>query len=374
MTGEKEAPVTQLYVHERYKGGSEQAETDEFNRHAERVAATQAGFAIKHKQPLRRAFHAKPHGCLAGRLTLREDRPDTTRQGIFGPNGKSVYNVLARFSGGVGFDQHDLKPDVRGVALKIFGAGDNPVDFLMTNGTNPFGADQEEFVQFMEATAEGGLKLATFLKDHPAVAILLFKTTLRFIPSLATEQYWSGHPYLLGPNRAMKFNVRPSEDTPPANDDVLRKAGGHHSFLDRLADLGDELEHQLDRWRDRAEALAAKVDPDYLTKELQGRLRAGPIRFVFSVQLEKDEQTTPIENTLVEWKESDSPSIPIADLELVREVGADVCGDLRFTPKHCHPDHRPLGNMGRGRIFTYRESQERRGARADEPKESALFP
>src|SRR5262245_19197258 len=63
MTGEKEAPVTQLYVHERYKGGSEQAETDEFNRHAERVAATQAGFAIKHNQPLRRAFHAKPHGC-----------------------------------------------------------------------------------------------------------------------------------------------------------------------------------------------------------------------------------------------------------------------------------------------------------------------
>jgi hypothetical protein len=33
--------------------------------------------------------------------------------------------VLARFSNGVGFDQHDLKPDVRGVTLKIFGVSDS---------------------------------------------------------------------------------------------------------------------------------------------------------------------------------------------------------------------------------------------------------
>ena len=363
----------ELYVHERYKGSRDEEET-EFKHHAERVAATQARLAGTHKQPLRRVFHAKPHGCLAGRLTLRKDRPDTTRQGIFGPKGESAYNVLARFSGGVGFDQHDLKPDVRGLALKIFGAGASPVDFLMTNGTNPFGADQEEFVQFMEATAEGGSKLVNFLKDHTAVAKLLFKTTLRFIPSLATEQYWSGHPYLLGPNRAMKFNVRPSEDTPPASDDALREAGGHRSFLDHLGDLGDKLEHQFDRWRENAEAAAATVDPDYLTKELQDRLRRGPIRFVFSVQLEMDERTTPIENTLVEWKESDSPSIPIADLELIREVGTDACGNLRFTPKHCHPDHRPLGNMGRGRIFTYDASQKGRGATEGEPAESEFFP
>jgi hypothetical protein len=361
----------ELYVHERYKD-SKEAETDEFERHAALVVDAQRRLAEAHGQDRRRVFHAKPHGCLAGRLTLRESRPDATRQGIFGPNGKSAYNVLARFSGGVGFDQHDLKPDVRGLALKIFGAGAGAVDFLMTNGTNPFGADQEEFVQFMRANVDGGLSLLDFLKDHKEVAGLLLKTTLRIIPSLATEQYWSGHPYLLGPRQAMKFNVRPSEDAAAVeiDHDLRQEAAKHQSFL---AGLGDKLEDHLEHWRERVEAGASKLDSNYLTKELQDRLRRGPIRFVFSVQLEKDERTTPIENTLVEWKESDSPSIPVADLVLDRDVGTDACKDLRFTPGHCHPDHRPLGNMGRGRLFTYRASQGGRGAAEAEPEERRFF-
>jgi hypothetical protein len=91
------------------------------------------------------------------------------------------------------------------------------------------------------------------------------------------------------------------------------------------------------------------------------------------VQLEKNPETTPIENTLVEWKESDSLSIPVAELVLDREVDGDACTNLRFTPRHYHPDHRPLGNMGRGRIFTYDASQHGRGARVDEPAESGFF-
>lgn len=104
--------------------------------------------------------------------------------------------MLARFSNGVGFDQHDLKPDVRGVALKIFGVSDSSaaaegqeprtVDFLMTNSTNPFGKDQEEFVQFMLANVNAGISgthLITFLIGHTEVARLLMKATFRIIPS-----------------------------------------------------------------------------------------------------------------------------------------------------------------------------------------------
>ena len=96
---------------------------------------------------------------------------------------------------------------------------------------------------------------------------------------------------------------------------------------------------------------------------------AGPIKFVFSVQVEKDPHTTPIEDSLVEWKENDSPSIPVADLVLDREIEADVCRDLRFTPGHSIPAHRPLGNLGRGRIFTYQASQNGRHAPSEEPEE-----
>ena len=115
----------ELYMNERYKFDDKDKEMDEFKRHAERVKMAQATLAKKHSLPhLQRVFHAKTHGCLRGKLNLLEDRPESVRHGIFGPDGKASYNVLARFSNGVGFDQHDLKPDVRGIALKIFGVSD----------------------------------------------------------------------------------------------------------------------------------------------------------------------------------------------------------------------------------------------------------
>jgi hypothetical protein len=375
----------ELYVNEHYKFSSKEKELAEFKDHVRRVIEEQKTLAAEHSpgNP-QRVFHAKAHACLAGRLTLLENRPESTRHGFLDPNGKSAYNVLARFSSGVGFDQHDLKPDVRGLALKVFNVGDSSaaaegqgsrtMDLLMTNSTNPFGRDQEEFVQFMEATVNPGFlgaHLIGFLIGHTGVAGQLMKATFRIIPSLATERYWSGHPYLLGANQAMKFNVRPTEGSQVGIDDELRK---ETSRLQSAVDAaGGNLEQQIKRWVEMQTADHANVNPNYLGIELRARLQRGPIRFIFSVQMEKDARTTPIEDGLVEWKESDSPSIPVAELALDREVEAERCRGLRFTPGHCIPDHRPLGNLGRGRIFTYEASQNGRGAAAEEPNEGMFF-
>ena len=70
-----------------------------------------------------------------------------------------------------------------------------------------------------------------------------------------------------------------------------------------------------------------KVVPNYLGIELRNRLQRGPIKFTFSVQLEKDPQATPTEDGLVEWKESDTPSVPVAELarlSLFREESIDL--------------------------------------------------
>jgi hypothetical protein len=369
----------QLYVNERHKFGDKEKEIAEFKIHARRVVDAQKVLAAKHTQGKpQRVFHTKAHACLAGKLTLLEDRPVITRHGIFGPRGKSAYNVLVRFSSGVGFDQHDLKPDVRGIALKIFGVTDGSaaqgqqprtIDFLMTNSTNPFGKDQEVFVQFMEATVKfDPVRLSTFLIGHSDVARLLLKATFKIIPSLATEQYWSGHPYLLGPDQAMKFNVRPVEVSQIEIDEALRQ---ETSNLQAIA--GDNLIGQINRWLDMRNIENSKVNSNYLSIELRNRLQRGPIKFVFSVQLEKDPLRTPIEDGLVEWKESDSPSTPVAELVLDREIEPEICRDLRFTPGNCIPDHRPLGNLGRGRVFTYEASQIGRNAAAEEPTERTFF-
>ena len=335
-------PTDDLYRNEEYKGSKEE-ETAEFQRHVQQVLAAQQRLARKHfaGQP-HRVFHSKSHGCLKGKLNLLEDRPEWTRHGIFAANGKTSYDVLVRFSNGMGSNQHDLIPDVRGIGVKIFGISDpstNPdapeprtIDFLMTNSTNGFGRDQEEFVEFMEANVEPGplkLKLLGYLLKHRRVAWLLIKASFRIVKSVTTQRYWSGHAYLLGPDQAMKFNVRPHQQ--PA----------------------------IER--------PSKLNRNYLSIDLLSRARRGPIKFVFCVQREnQDPKLTPIENGLVEWKESDSPSTPVAHLVLDQQDDSSDCDDLSFTPGHRIAAHRPLGNIGRGRIFTYEASQKGRSASSEE--------
>ena len=67
------------------------------------------------------------------------------------------------------------------------------------------------------------------------------------------------------------------------------------------------------------------------------------------------------------------PRIAKVGLVLDREIEADRCSGLRFTPGHHIPEHRPLGNLGRGRIFTYEASQTGRHAAGEEPKEQVFF-
>jgi catalase len=337
-----------LYKHEQYKFGSQAAEEAEFRQHIVRVQFAQQELSQRHAPPVnRRVFHTKSHGCLMGTLTLRPDRPALVCEGLFANVGKQRYNVLARFSNGVGEVRHDLKPDVRGIALKIFGVQEvdsdtgsvteSCVDWLMTNSTNPFGRDQQEFVEFMEANLHPLTKLPVFLLEHPRVAALLLKATSVPVASLATQQYWSGHPYLLGPDRAMKFNVTP----------VAGVAAGSVTEI---------------------------LGADHLREDLLRRLQDGPVRFSLNVQLEISPEVTPIEDALIGWEESQSPSMAVADLELTRELAGVDADALRFTPAHFIAAHRPLGNLARGRIFTYRASQEGRGALPLDPPEQSLFP
>ena len=379
------AVTNDLYRNEQYKFGTKKLEQEEFADHVKRVQAVQKQLAGEHFAGVpKRVFHAKAHASLVGTLTLRADRPLEVRHGIFADNGIQRYNVLARLSNGNGEEAHDLKPDVRGLALKIFGVknsadtqtppGGRCVDWLMTNSTNPFGRDQQEFVEFMEANAGGLLELGKFFVKHPEVFGLLVKATARVVSSLATEQYWSGHPYLLGRDMAMKFNIAPdpAADSSPGIADDHAEASRLNSLVHRAIHEVEEIEERLKRWFDVHTPEASLLHADYLRRDLLHRLGHGPVRYTLSVQLEKDPQRTPIENTLVEWKESESPSIPVADLEFVRESLQDA-EPLRFNPASFSSDHRPLGNLARGRLFTYTASQDGRGAQKAEPDEHKVF-
>jgi hypothetical protein len=128
----------ELYVNEHYKFGDKEKELLEFEKHVRNVKEAQKALKEKHGHgKFQRVFHTKGHACLAGKLTLLEDRSEITRHGVFSAHGKGAYNVLVRFSSGVGFDQHDLNPDVRGLALKIFGVSDGLPDTPSTPVDEP---------------------------------------------------------------------------------------------------------------------------------------------------------------------------------------------------------------------------------------------
>ena len=145
-------PDFTLYKHEKWKfdPSDPKLERAEFIEHYDRVGAVQAYLKAKFGEDVpRRVFHAKSHGCLLGELRLLPERHEETRRGLFGNSTPEKYPVLARFSNGKGTIEADKSPDVRGVALKIFGVEpgtERTIDFLMTNSPVAFGADHAEFV------------------------------------------------------------------------------------------------------------------------------------------------------------------------------------------------------------------------------------
>ena len=75
------------------------------------------------------------------------------------------------------------------------------------------------------------------------------------------------------------------------------------------------------------------------------------------VQFQSDGQRTPIEDAMVEWKESDSPYRPVARIRIPPQRVDDparlrVCEDS-FNPWHALNEHRPLGSMNRARREIY---------------------
>jgi Catalase len=352
---------------ESWKGGSKAAEIASFMLNAMDVRRASAKLFHDNAGVARsgRVFHEKQHGCLTGTLTIRGERPeDTDGRTVAGLFAKEAsYPVIARFSNGIGGVGHDADPDVRGLAIKMFGEDGQPVDFLMTNSTNPLGRDLQQFVDFMNAQVQGNLEVVRFVREQVAsqsdpdeLPYLrhFTRTVLGVIESPEKEAYWSGHPYMMGAGSHMKFNVRP-EGWSDEDQFKYDHRGEGVGLLELPGILLNTAISHLTK------------SPNYLRESLLARAKAAPIHYVFSLQLEKDASSTPLENALVEWKESDAPSIPVADLVLDQqdfsEQGREAeCGRLRFTPAHYHPEHRPVGNMGRGRLFAYLASQIARGA------------
>jgi hypothetical protein len=302
-------------------------------------------------RPVRRAQHAKAHGCVKAVVDIENgDLPSELRRGLFAE--ETQYQAWIRFSNGDFAVKPDGDKDVRGMAIKVMNVPGKRVaadaqgtsqDILLINGPQMFVRNALEYADFTRRAHEGGgLSLVGyFLSLNPADWKLrglenLLTTISKSVRNPLESQYWSTTPYALG-GTAMKWSAKP--------------CGGSY------AAPGDSA-------------------PDNLRAALRASVAAGDACFDLMVQVQNDARAEPIEDPTVPWAESRSPFLHVARITIPQqEFDSDeqeaFCERMIMSPWHSLEEHQPLGGINRARLPVYRAMAGLRnmmnGAAASEP-------
>jgi hypothetical protein len=252
------------------------------------------------------------------------------------------FDCWVRFSSSSGKVQSDAVPDARGVAIKLLaprGKGaaagaELGQDFvLLDTPVMPLGTValfRDAVYYTIESTP---LLLAAKFAATGHAGALLGLLKLRGNPSSPLDiRYWSTTPYRFGPDRAVKYSLRPTS-----------------------------------KHRSRK---PAKLGESYLSEAMQAHLDTREATFDFCVQLWRPGM--PIEDAAQRWDETKSPFVKVATLHLPIQKfrngrRARLAEALAFSPAHALPEHAPLGglNRARGKIYAalarFRHARDKRG-------------
>lgn len=321
---------------EAFLGGSQASEEELIKGFATEMNHIQSlEQAAQHAPVIRRGQHAKIlAGITNAEFRIADEVPVDLRNGLFQPG--RTYPALVRFSNCKGVVESDTKPDLRGLAIRVFVDQTTVQDFLATNAPASHARDAIQFMVAARALASRTpigvlLRLLAGLGPWETLRVLrvLRAQTSRHVSSLATERFWSRCPIAFGAC-ALKYLLEPL---------------------------------------DAARATTASAGDDYLRDELAGRLRRGPVQFEFQVERFVDERSTPIEDGSVQWRSSAAPetiaSLVIPQQDLTTGDGrraSESVDALDFTPWNCVEGLRPLGSMNRARRRVYEASQAFRAA------------
>jgi hypothetical protein len=279
-----------------------------------------------------RALHRKQLIAAPGTLEVLDGLPDHARHGLFARPGR--HRVLARLSNGSSDVQANIVPAVRGFAFKVFdvsgpgalGGTVDHQDFVMTNQVRFHTRESGEFFGTTEASIRGSFNVVLYLfrtcglGAFPRLYMLIATLTKKF-NSFAVERFNTVVPLCCGPY-AVKARLKPVGGPP--------RAGW---FSD-------------------------------IAEDMRRRLATGGVTYDLELQFFVDEGTTPIEDASTIWPDSETPIVTVGRLSLTApEDGTDKEVEaMHFDPWVGLAAHRPLGEIMRARLLTYRESQKAREA------------
>ena len=278
--------------------------------------------------PALRPVFLKPHGVVHGTFRVRSGGlPDTHRIGLFAG---TEYPAWVRFSSDTLPTISDYRTTL-GIGIKLFGVpgpklvGDpdaRTFDFILQNFDVFFVDTAKDMCEFTRAGVVEG-DYDPYLKAHPKTARLL-EEMAKPVASVLDTAYWSGLPFSFGPGQYVKYKLEPESEAPPPS--------------------------------------GSPADPTYLARDLEDRLKAGPQRFRFLVQLRTDPVTEPLDEATVRWS---SPFTHVADLDLPQQDitvrgQPDYGENLAYNIWRVTADHRPQGSIADARKVVYAASADQR--------------
>jgi hypothetical protein len=274
---------------------------------------------------MRRDAHTKMHGIVKAEFIIEPNLPEQLRVGLFKQPGS--YQAWIRFSN-QNLMAPDSKKDIRGMAIKVLGVPgpkllkneeDSPNHDFILISTNTFVTkDVQEFDAMIKAIVCGKLAAAFFFLTHWRVSWNLLKS-MKVIANPLKIPYFSPTPYRFG-KHAVKYSAKPYFDQPDA----------------------------------------VPNNPDYyfLRQAMVNQLATQEVTFDFSVQLQTNADTMPIEDPGVAWSESESPFCKVASIKIPRqefdsEKQREFGENISFNPARCLAEHKPIGGINRARMVVY---------------------
>lgn len=291
------------------------------------------------QKPAERAVFRKQHGIAYGNFIINKDIEEKFKIGIFAGDS---YECAVRFSSDTGPTSPDLHTTI-GVGLKLFGIegpkllgeGTN-ADFIFQNIDRFFAKDAQQMCSFTTAGVVDQ-DYNSYINKTPELSRIL-QAMAKEEASCLSASYWAILPFKLGDSNVVKYRLVP--------DDTY----GGTPFDDN----------------------------NYLSLDLQQRLRTKGARFRFEIQLRTNQESMPIDDAQAVWSTEESPYISIAMLNLPQQ---DICGigqeefgtNLAFNIWRTLPQHKPLGSIAEARKVVYEAGAQARhqanGQQLQEPNE-----
>ncbi|EJM66413.1 catalase, partial [Pseudomonas sp. GM49] len=295
------------------------------------IIQTAVRIVDQHRESTRylRDAHAKAHGCVKAEVQVLPELASELRQGVFSEPGKT-WQATMRLSNGNAYPQFDSIRDARGMAIKLFDVpgkqllsdqqGRSEQDFVMFSHPNFFVSNVAEYRQNVAAQADGKKMMAFFPGRDPRSwqvrHLFIALATLSPAPSSPTRTtYFSVSPYKFGEANA-KFRVMPDPGSCPAYN---------------LPEQNRKL-------------------PNFLRNALNQQLSTDrvPACFVLQIQRQDANKYMPIEDTSIEWRESDAPFETVARINVpAQDFDTPAlnlqCDNQSFNPWFGIEAHRPIG-------------------------------